>query len=167
MTKGYAPAIREHLKGLPVSETFSAAQVAKALGYGNANVQHAFGDFKKRGEIVRVKLGQYRYKGIKHLRDGAARIKPRLLRAMHVKTSFTIREVAMLADSKVDYASKVVRKLREAGEIERTGERKGLRGQPEGIYRVCDRDAFYLNHLALRNPKARRSSEPDKKEAES
>lgn len=149
MSIGVAAAIREHLKGLPPGRIVSPAEVARAIGCQNRHrVNNVFCEFAKRGEVVNVGYGKYRYQGIKQLREGTAKVKPRLLRAMYLKRTFTTREVAMLADAKIDYSVKVIIKLIKAGEIEKTGERQGMRGQFEGVYRVKDRDAFFLAHLS-------------------
>ncbi len=145
--RGCASDIRAHLSSLPKKETFSAAGVAGEIGRDGVQVQHAFVDFERRGEIVKARSGLFRYIGVDNPRGDRSSIKPRLFRAMHVSSHFSAREITVLADSTRNYTDKVVRELLKTGEIEITGVRKGLRGQHERLFRLRNKDAFFLKHL--------------------
>ena len=149
--KGDASRVRAYLSGLSPRRTFTPAQVAQALGEKNAvTTNYVFKDFMRRGEIVRVSPGHYRRAGKFKLREGRAVLKLQILRAMHLKDFFSAREIAVLSDATRGYVSKVIRELARAGEVQRIGGRKDLFGNSEGVYRLVDRDGFFLNHLASR-----------------
>ena len=83
-------------------------------------------------------------------------MKERILRAMHVKNSFSRRDLAQLTDARPQYVERVLASLLRAGEVTRAGRIKGRSGQWEGVYRLKDKDAFYLKHIKGRTYGPRR-----------
>ena len=141
---------REHLQSFSRRKTFSAVEVAKALGLSDVSkVNRAFGDFYRRGEIERVSRGRYRYRKIQ-LKSGIIPvIKQRMLRAMHITGCFTIRKIAMLAEADRKYVTRVVRTLVKEGGVEQVGKKKNIQGAMDKVFRVRNRDAFYLKHVPI------------------
>jgi hypothetical protein len=86
-------------------------------------------------------------------------MKERILRAMHVKNSFSRRDLALLTDARPQYVERVLASLLRTGEVIRAGRTRGRSGQWEGVYRLKDKDAFYLKHIKGRTYGPRRREE--------
>jgi len=72
-------------------------------------------------------------------------MRARLLRAMHVKPTFTVRDLCTLCDARRRHAEDVVGRLVRAGEVAKAGHTV-IRGHRWAVYRVSDKDRFYLRH---------------------
>jgi hypothetical protein len=68
---------------------------------------------------------------------------------MHVSRVFTARDIAVLADARRAEAWKLIRKLRDAGEIYAcvTGRISPRKGR-ETVWQVRNRNEFFLKHVA-------------------
>lgn len=144
---GAAAKIRHYMQGFARQKRFEQIVVAEEIGLPINAVRHAFRDMQERGEIERVTYGRYRYLSTPRLHLRNAEIKARLMRAMHVKSAFSAREIAVLADAKVDSAYRVIVKLTASEDLEHIGQQKNPRGHTERVFRVRNRDAFFLKYL--------------------
>jgi len=125
---------------------FTPASVSVALGIppGPARevVSNVFGDFVKRGEMVRVGRGLYRYV---HSWRPAARIEDvdlrRIHKAIYVCGEWTVSDIRRLAGTGGSHTQKVVRRLVEAGLVRQVARRAALR-TVEPVYQVADRNRF-------------------------
>lgn len=98
------------------------------------------------GEIISVTRGEYRPVGTVKPRDyGVGKV--RILRAIHIKNIFSVNEVVALADVSMRNVQRTVNKLLDAGHIELCGRQKGPSGYPERVFRVRNRDVFYLKYI--------------------
>jgi hypothetical protein len=136
--------IRRHIG--KIDGPFSACIVARELGVPIGRFYHSILPMKRRGEIEKVERGWYRYKKVA-LYQQSPEIWSRLFRAMHVKIRFSVREIALLADTYPRLARYPVNRLVKAGEIEAIGKKKSPQGRPEKVYRVRNRDEFFLKHI--------------------
>jgi hypothetical protein len=110
-------------------------------------VRAVFDDLHKRGEIIKKGPGRYSYKGISKLWKKENPVTRRIWRAMHVSRAFSARDVVILADGTRPFVGKMIRVLIASGEVVVVGKRRNVNGYLETIYRIKDRDAFYLKHL--------------------
>lgn len=144
---GLAAQVRDLMQRKASRACWTPANVANDLGLPNAmRVREVFRDMLRRGEIERLVRGRYRYVGAQHLNARPSEISSRMLRAMHVMRTFTVREVARLADAKKDYTKKVVRRLCLQEDIRRVGRLPTPTEGWEAVYRIKDPDGFYLRH---------------------
>ncbi len=148
MTDGLTSKVRDYIKDLPKKKAFSASEVARMIGEPNAlMVQQVFADLIGRGEIIKIEPGRYSYVGVCKLWQKPSPVTWRMLRAMHVSGSFSARDLVTLADGTRNFAYKLICRLEASGEIVPAGKQKNINGCPEKVYRVKDRDAFYLKYL--------------------
>jgi hypothetical protein len=139
--------VREHLTGLG-RKSFGPAQVARALGETNAaRVKDALRAFWRRGEIIALGDGKYRYRGSEMVGRRPARVEPRIYRAIYASRLFTSREISILSDAKMKLVKKLIWELRCAGEVEMAAKRNARHGGRQYVYRVRDRDGFFLRHI--------------------
>lgn len=144
---GLAKRVRQHLAGLG-RKGFGPAEIARALGETNAaRVKDALRAFRRRGEIVTLANGKYRYRGSEMVGRRPARVEPRIYRAMYASRFFTSREISILSDAKIKLVKKLIWELRRAGEVEITAKKNGRHGGRQYVYRVRDRDGFFLRHI--------------------
>ncbi len=99
-----------------------------------------WGELRKRGEIKRIGRAQYRYVENK---KPISNIRNRVHRAIHVKGTFTARDIRMLAEAELSYVYAIIRRLEKAEYIECTGKARKDGLQPEKFYRVRHQDRFY------------------------
>lgn len=87
------------------------------------------------------------------LADARGGVKPgvkrdRIRRAMHIKGSFSVADVARLTDGDPAYINEIIRDLVSQGDLEVMGRLKGI-GAPK-VYRVRHRDGFYKKYVMRR-----------------
>jgi hypothetical protein len=143
---GLTAKIRKHIS--KIDGPFSACVAARELGVGIIRFYHVLGFMRQRGEVEKVKgkPGWHEYRGAE-LSKKPSEARPRLYRAMYVKIRFSVREIAMLADTYPELARYQVDRLLRTGEIERIGRQRLPGRRPEAVYRVRDRDKFFLDHV--------------------
>jgi hypothetical protein len=149
--RGAIGKIRTHLQEME-GVTFRPFALSRVLKEPSQAVRNALRDMKRRGEVARVGPGQYRYLGSGMLR--AQQISParlRLFRAIHASVRFSAREIAVLSDSRPNFVQKMLRELVAQGQIELRGWQTGPRGGKETVFRVKDRDRFYLEWVTGKN----------------
>lgn len=149
MRDGLAYRIRACISRFRKLRVFSAPEVAILIREPSTpRVTSAFRDFMDRGEIVRVGLGRYQIttKPIR-LWSKTSEYRLRLISAMHVSGRFSASDIALLSDATKNFTHKVVRELRNKGDIVRIGGKEGLRGQIESVYQVKSLDDFFLKYL--------------------
>lgn len=152
---GMAQRIREAAKRLG---TFGVRELADEVGLpdGQAGVQtyrevrkvrNALRDFRRRGEIIHVARGVWRYCGRDHEGRGKG-VREKVYRAMYNKRTFSARDLVLLTDADESYIRVLVRKLVAAGVIRRTGGRpiNGTR-RKEAVFALVDPDQFYLKYV--------------------
>jgi len=142
--------IRESLGAFGTRKSFSVADVQNSTGLTYHQVQSAFRNFLRRGEIARVKLGQYRRLPGDFQPNRPADLKKRLFRAMNARGVFSASDIARLADATVNYAARVIRNLVADGDLEQAGRRKNLNGYHEDIYRVRHSEDFFNKRVLPR-----------------
>jgi len=147
---GLTARIRKHLG--KIDGPFAACIVARELGVPAGLFYHFILPMRRRGEIEKVERGWYRYKKVA-LYQQSPESWPRLFRAMHVKVRFSVREIALLADTYPRLARHPVNLLQRAGEIEIIGRRTTPHKRQETIYRVKNADEFFLKHIKARSQK--------------
>jgi hypothetical protein len=150
---GMTARIREHIS--KIDGPFSVTVAARELGIPAWWFYHLILPMKRRGEIEKVERGWYRYKKVAPYRS-SSEIRPRLLRAMRVKIRFSIREIALLADTYPRLTRHLVNRLQQAGEIEAIGFQRTPHKKWESVYRVKNADEFFLKHIKpeVRNQKS-------------
>ena len=142
---GLAKRIREVLKERFRRKAFVPRDVAEALGIPPGKEREKVGialkDFRKRGEVVRLKNGKYRYVGgeLKHGRP-KPRFKLRIARAIYYQQTFTLAEIAALAEVNYWTVQKFIARNREW--FEEVGKKK-LAGEIHKVYRLLREDEFY------------------------
>jgi len=145
--KGLAASVREYLKNLPDGETASPREIAFDLRLKRRLVQAALLDMRRRGEIKRVASGQYQYDRPGY-KARPARIKTKILRAMHIKGAFSVREIAILTDAHRTYIGQVVKNLLDSGDLETLPKQfDETVGQKVPRYRVPKPDEFYRRYV--------------------
>ena len=144
---GLAREVREYLGGLPRGLWFTAPDVAGVLLEPTPRVRDVFRDMLRRGEIERLGPQRYRYLGSGMVGERTGQIRPRVLRAMHTKGIFCVREISVLADVKKNTIRKIVRRLIEAGDLDQLGKQRTPRGDVEHLYGVRNYDGFFLKYV--------------------
>ena len=143
---GVAKRVRAAFQEKP-RRALRVAELARELGFPYEQVAAAVGDMFRRGELVRVDFGTYRYTG-KQIRKGRP---PRLLRqickALHARGVFTAREILLLCGAERSYVHKTLRRLVREGFIEQIGTKKGPKGFQEKLFRLKHRDRFYQKYV--------------------
>jgi hypothetical protein len=143
-----AARVREYVSGM-VRKTFTAQLVRMSLGLDNGKaVRVVLTDMLGRGEVARVSIGVYRYLGFdRRSPNGHTVFLPRIYRAMHVRGTFTSKEIARLTDATVDFVGKTARRLVVAGDVEELCREQTSRFGREIVYRVRNSDRFYLERV--------------------
>jgi len=145
--KGCAAGVREYLKKLPPGETARPKEIAFDLRLARPQVKTALNDMRRRGEIRRVSSGHYQYARPGY-KPRPARIKTKILRAMHVKGAFSVREIAILTDAHRTYIGQVLKKLLDRGDLKTLPKQfDETVGQKVPRYRVRNPDEFYRRYI--------------------
>jgi hypothetical protein len=146
---GLTARIRRHIS--KINGPFSACVVARELGVPIIRFYCVLRMMRLRGEITKVpsKPGWYVHHPVDLCRK-PSEARPRLYKAMHIKIRFSVQELAMLADTYPKLARYQVNRLRATGEIERIGRQMNPNGKWESIYRVKNRDEFFLKYVKPR-----------------
>ena len=156
--KGYAAAVREFAA---IRETFSMSDLYDyfdgiSQGPTHRTVVNTLWDMRRRGEIVREGLGQYRL-----VAERSPQLQPtvriKIYRAMYSKGIFSAREIRMLSAADMSYAMRVIRRLVAAGDLEPAGKKKNPRGRLEHLFRTGNRDRFYRIYIKEMPDAGRRS----------
>jgi hypothetical protein len=138
---GQAAQVRRYLGQL--EGPFSTFCVARILDIPAKVFHWTIHRMQERGEVQKICRGWYQYIGAR-LNPRPAPMSRRLVKAMYIKGRFSSREIAALSDATIDTAQRVIRRLLKRGDIERIGTRRAPRGHTEAIYRVKDKEKFYL-----------------------
>lgn len=119
----------------PLDLVYSVADTFKE----NNKIRCAMHGLYMRGELKRTAPGRYEY-----VEGGepVAGVRQRILRAIHVKGLFRIKDIKILTDAEVSYICALVRRLVKADHIEHIGT-----CQKEKSYRVKNADQFYLIYI--------------------
>jgi len=126
---------------------FSAPQAADALGITSraerSHVTQAFGDFRERGEIIKLGRALYRY-NTNWRRSHKSDLRPLILRAMYLYTEWTVRQILALTETgEKSYVHRITKELVQMGYIHQAGRSRCMTGPgQEKIYRVSDRSRF-------------------------
>ena len=142
---GLAKRMREVLRERFSKRPFYPREVAEVLGIPagkeREKVAIALKDFRKRGEVVRLADGKYRYVGGELRYGGKPRFKIRIARAIYYQRVFTVVEVARIAQAKTDTVRRFI--LRHAREFVAEAGVKRERGRVYKVYRLTREDEFY------------------------
>lgn len=144
---GFANRIREAAKRL---DTFGVRELADEIGVQSyaevAKVRNALRDFRRRGEIIHIARGCWKYCGKEHGRGKGVR--ERVYRAMYAKRVFAVRDLVVLTDADESYTRVLVRRLLKAGRVRKVGDRplNGTRRR-EAVFGLTDPDQFYLEYV--------------------
>lgn len=146
---GLAKRLREYLQKLGPRKRFNPAKIARELGEpGSIRVQDALRDFERRGEVVKLRPGEYLYEGSDMLHIRPANIKPRVMRAIYASGAFTGREIGILSDARKQWVKKLLAKLVDRGDLVVIGRRNIPRkGGVERVFRVKNREDFLLKYI--------------------
>ena len=145
---GFANRIREAAKRFG---TFGVRQLADEIGVQSyaevAKVRNALRDFRRRGEIIHIARGCWKYCGKEHAGRGKG-VRERVYRAMYTKTVFSARDLVVLTDADESYIRALIRRLLKAGHVRKTGDRplNGTRRR-EAVFGLTDPDQFYLEYV--------------------
>ena len=126
-------------------KAFIPREVAEALGIPPGKEREKVGialkDFRKRGEVVRLPNGKYRYIG-GELKHGCPkpRFKLRIAKAIYFQKVFTLTEIAALAEANYWTVQRFIARNREW--FEEVG-KKRLAGEMHKVYRLLREDEFY------------------------
>lgn len=71
----------------------------------------------------------------------------RICRAMHVKGSFTTREIMILSDASKKYVRFVIKNLTGSCDLVRHGKRQNDQGRWETVYRLVNKNRFFVEHV--------------------
>ena len=148
MKTGMAQRIREAAKRLG---TFSPRKLADEIGVQSytevAKVRDTLRDFRRRGEIIHVARGCWKYCGKEHAGRGKG-VSERVYRAMYTKRVFAVRDLVVLTDADESYTRVLVRRLLKAGRVRKVGDRplNGTR-RKEAVFGLVDPDGFYLEYV--------------------
>ena len=123
------------------------AEIARELGLSCEQVSSAVSEMFRRGELLRVGFGTYRYSGKIIRRGNPPRLLKKICKAIHAKATFTAREILLLCGAERSYVHKTLRRLLAEGFIEHIGTTKSPRGSPEKLYRLVHRDEFYKKYV--------------------
>lgn len=136
---GIAGRVRRFLQehGTPV---FSINGVAGEIGCERDKVKDVVKDFLKAGEVRRVSRGRFQY-----VREGP--FGEQALRAMHARGRFSVREISVLSDVPKPTIARMVNQLLDQEVILPTGEQRDPRGRREQMFRIRDRDGFFLQYV--------------------
>jgi hypothetical protein len=140
--------IRAHISAM--DGPFSASIAARDLAIQSQRFYHVIWAMRRRGEVQRIGAGWYQY--ISPPKPRQSEFVFQMRKAMHVKIRFSVREIAILADTYPALAQYAVARLRAAGEIEAIGKRRGPQGRKEYVYRVKNRDEFFLKYIRASRP---------------
>ncbi|WP_028320398.1 hypothetical protein [Desulfatiglans anilini] len=126
---------------------FRAADIGTALAvkeYGELKqIRSAIRELRKAGEIECVEPGVYRCLKII---EGSP-VRRRIFRAMHVRGTFSVRDLVLLTDADSSYVRSVIRKLIQNGALRVAGDRPAPSGARERTYQVGNRDRFFLDYV--------------------
>lgn len=150
MKTGMAQRIREAAKKLGI---FSARELAGEVGVQSgrevAKVRDALRDFRRRGEIIHLARGCWKYCGTEHTGRGIG-VQERVYRAMYTRRTFAARDLVVLTDASETYIRMLIRRLAKAGRIRKIGDRpRPLSGtrRKEAAFGLTDPDGFYLEFM--------------------
>ena len=145
---GYAAAIRAYLQALPDGETASPREIAfDCGGIPAASCKQTLSDLMDRGEIIRVRPGQYRYVAADY-KPRPCVVRDRILRAISMSGQFNAREIRLISDAAKKYIQTVVNELVASGDLEPLGKQvDAVTGGLAPRYRVRWADQFYRKHV--------------------
>ena len=144
---GIAKRVRGYFQAHP-RQALRAAEIARELGFSHDQVTAAISDMFRRGELVRVGYGRYRYTGKEVLRGRKPpELRRRICKAVHAKVTFTAREIVLLSGVERSYVHKTLRRLSREGLVEQIGLKKGPKGVPEKLFRLVRRDELYQKYV--------------------
>jgi len=142
-----AKRVRELFKRHP-RKAFRPVEIAAELGLTRDQVAAAISDMFRRGELVRVGYGRYRYTGKEVCRGRKApELRRRICKAIHAKVTFTAREIVLLSGVGRSYVHKTLRRLSREGLVENIGTKKGPKGFSEKLFRLVRRDELYQKYV--------------------
>ena len=151
MKTGMAQRIREAAKRLG---TFSVRELADEVGVQSyrevAKVRDTLRDFRRRGEVIHVARGCWKYCGKEHTGKGKG-VRERVYRAMYTRRTFAARDLVVLTDADESYIRALIRRLLKTGHVRKTGDRplNGTR-RKEAVFGLVDPDQFYLEFVKCR-----------------
>ena len=125
----------------------SAADLRERLpDLGSDQIRAAIDHLILRGEIKAVSKGNYMPAGTVVARDCGGG-KARILKAIHIKGTFSVHEIMALADSETRSTHRILRMLLDLGHIDEIGRKMGPSGHYCRVFRVRNRDEFYLKFI--------------------
>ena len=131
------------MKALNEQKGFSRRELFQAVNTRNRAEDMAFKEawleLLRRGELVKIEFGEYRYDPEKAAR---ADVKIRIFRAMHVKGAFCAADIAKLSEADISYIHTVIRQMVRDEWLEFTGKRGLVR-----FFRVRNSERFYLEFV--------------------
>lgn len=132
--KGAAQAIREYLRA---KGSCTHAELISETVFDNVAIRYTLKDFLKRGEIEKTGDG-YRYVGGK---EAFPTKSDRVWKAMRYMRVFSSAEIAQLAKAEMLYVTDIIKRYKNAGLIERVGQRKRKVGRGyEALYRLVSKE---------------------------
>lgn len=139
--KGITERVRKAARKLKAFSVSDLAHVDYDIFISKNQVEKIIFKMRESGEVERLSLGCYRYNFGKRIRSHEVR--DRIYRAMHVKGSFSAREIAVLSDADISYIMELIRKLLKDEVLEKAGTGRSPKGREERRLRVKHRDGFY------------------------
>ena len=133
----YTAKAREAAKRLTI---FTATELAEQLGVQTykdlRRVRNVIHEMHRTGEISSVDRGYYQYAAMGPMgrRNDVFR---KICRAMHLKGSFSAKDVKKLTDADISYIRSVIRKFKKAETVRKVGQN----------FEIVNRDKFYLEHV--------------------
>ena len=112
-------------------------------GASYSKVRSTLTDFLRRGEIIKVAYGRYRYDGI-HTGGRRSPLAQKIYKAMYVSNQWAVSDIQRLAAQEDRcYIDRIVRKLKKSGHLQQVGRRPCTHGAgAETIWRIIDRQKF-------------------------
>ncbi|MEM5786267.1 MAG: hypothetical protein AAGU11_03040 [Syntrophobacteraceae bacterium] len=144
-TESTARRVRNYVSQL--KGAFSPKSVAAALELEPKRIHSVFSDMIVRGEVEKLGFASYRYRTLDIGVRSTQKVRPRVFKAMHIRGTFSAREIAVLTDADRTFVYRIVRELVAASAIEFVCDQAVKDRVIEKVYRVKHRDDFYRQYV--------------------
>jgi hypothetical protein len=126
---------------------FRLADLAEAMpDLQSTKIRKGVDQLIKAQEIEAIERGKYRARKPITLSE-IGKFKLRILKAMHIKGVFSVSEIVHLTDADKTQVMHFIKKFSLCKQVSECGQRKKHTGHLERVFRVCNRDDFYLKNI--------------------
>lgn len=115
------------------------------LAASDNKIRSTLRDFIRRGEVVRVSPGRYRYDSA-HTGGRRSPLTQKIYKAMYVSSRFAVSDIQRLTGQKDrGYIDRIVRRLDKQGRFQKVGRRRCIHGAgAETLWRIKDPQRFRI-----------------------